>query len=169
MSNTDSLETIVTDLGEVIAHPAHITTHYGSTIITRTIVLPDDGVTINGVTYQGSVSLTVYRGRDYVITDCSMVYRQGSIGSWGTITDAARRKVTDTLSDIAADLLATAGDSEWRREYVATEVRRSVLSEVRNIYRNAWRTERDLGEDVNAQDIARDVLLNLTADEITSY
>ena len=167
MSNTDSRETISTDLGEVIAHPAQITTHHGSAIITRTIVLPDDGVTINGVTYEGTVSLTIYRGRDSVITDCDLVSRHGSIGSWGTITDAARRRVADALSGIAADLLTTAGDSEWRREYVAKEVRRSVLAEVRSIYRNAYRTERDLREDVNADAIAREVLLNLTADDLT--
>lgn len=168
MSNTDKT-TVSTTLGDMMAHPPHMTTHYGSSMTVRTVDLPEGGATVNGVTYEGHVRLTVYRGRDSVIFDCDLVSRAGSIGSWGTITDAARRKLSEALAEVADDLLVTAGDSEWRREYVAAEVRRSTLAEVRSLFANAYRIPRDLGEDVDAESIARDVLLGLTADDLTRH
>lgn len=168
MSNNDKT-TVPTALGNMMAHPPHMTTHYGSSMTVRTVDLPEDGVTINGVTYEGHVRLTVYRGRDSVIFDCDLVSRAGSIGSWGTITDAARRKIGEALAEVAEDLLVTASDSAWRREYVAAEVRRSTLAEVRSLFATAYRIPRDLGGEVDAESIARDVLLNLTADDLTRY
>ena len=168
-----STETITTALGTFEAHPAHLTTTHGTPVVMRTYVLPDDGVTINGITYTGNVQMMVYPRRGYATLDADMVQRADQSFSWGSITDSARDKVRAALVDAGEEawLVGLAGSPEWRRERVEEEVRRAVLSEVRSAYRNAYRTAHDLGEreSVDADTIAREVLLSLTADDLTAY
>ena len=157
-----------TPMGEFTAADPQIYQHYGSAIVARYVDLPDDGVTINGVTYVGGVRLEVYPGRTYATLDAAMVSRADQQFSWGTITDSARSKMADALKSLADELVITSKDDEWRREYVRERVRDMVKGAARSVLYDADREARGLDADtlVDAMSEARDVLLNLTEEDL---
>lgn len=167
MAKTTGIETA---LGTFEAHPVYL--NRGTTAeVRQTLMLPEDGVTINGVTYVGHMSATAYAHspeRGYL--DASMLERRDVRFSWGTVTDAARAKLEAAVRDagVFENLLDAGQSAEWKTAQAVRDAVSELRHAVRSSGHNAWRIAQETGtSEADIMTALRAELEGMTGDDLT--